>query len=316
MIIVTGGAGFIGSNIIKALNASGRTDILVVDDFSDGSKFVNLVDCNIMDYLDKDTFREKIVNKSAGLEFIEAVFHEGACSDTMEWDGMYMLENNYEYSKILLQYCMSRKVPFFYASSAATYGNGKIFKEERAYERPVNIYGYSKFLFDQYVRKVLPSAESQIVGMRYFNVYGPREQHKGTMSSVASHLYQQIKETGKVELFEGTDGYAPGAQERDFIYVEDAAAVNLWFYGHANQSGIFNVGTGRAQTFNDVANAVIKWYGKGEIEYIPFPEKLAGHYQSFTQADLTNLRKTGCDIAFRPVEDGVRKYLEYLSEEK
>ncbi len=316
MIIVTGGAGFIGSNIVRELNANGQKNILVVDDLSDGSKFANLVDCDIADYLDKDTFREMILHKSDAFEFIEAVFHEGACSDTTEWDGLYVMDNNYEYSKMLLNYCLSRKTPFFYASSAAAYGRGKIFKEGRAYERPVNLYGYSKFLFDQYVRKLLPTAESQIVGMRYFNVYGSHEQHKGEMASVALHLYQQLQESEKVSLFEGTDGYPDGGQTRDFVYVEDVAAVNLWFYQHPNQSGIFNVGTGRAQTFNDVANAVIKWYGKGKIDYIPFPEKLIGYYQSFTQADLTQLRSAGCDVIFRSVEEGVPKYLDCLREGK
>lgn len=313
MIIVTGGAGFIGSNIVKTLNMQGHDDIVVVDDLTDGRKFRNLVDCNIADYIDKEAFYELVTGKQNPFDFVEAVFHEGACSDTTEWDGFYLMNNNYEYSKRLLEYCLERRIPFFYASSASTYGNGTVFKEERQYEAPINLYGYSKFLFDQYVRRILPKAESQIVGMRYFNVYGPREAHKDKMASVAYHLNGQI-ESGVVRLFEGCDGYPDGGQKRDFVYVDDVVAVNLWFHKNAEYSGIFNVGTGRAQTFKEVAEAVIKWHGKGKIEYIPFPEELKGHYQSFTQADLSALRETGCDIQFRTVEEGVTAYLDWLNQ--
>ncbi len=312
MIIVTGGAGFIGSNIVEALNARGREDILVVDDLSDGVKFKNLADLRIRDYLDKDDFLERV---RAGEDFggVEAIFHEGACSATTEWDGRYMMRNNYEYSKVLLHYCLERGAAYLYASSASVYGGGRVFRESLEYEEPLNVYGYSKFQFDQYVRHILPQAKSQVVGFRYFNVYGPREQHKGSMASVAFHFNNQIHESGKVRLFEGSDGYGDGEQRRDFIHVSDAVAVNLWFLDHPDKSGIFNVGTGRSQTFNDVARAVIAWHGRGEIEYIPFPEHLKGRYQSFTEADISALRAAGYDAPFKTVEEGVAEYMAWLN---
>jgi ADP-L-glycero-D-manno-heptose 6-epimerase len=314
MIIVTGGAGFIGSNIIKALNQRGRDDILVVDDLTRGEKFSNLIDCDILDYWDKHQFLQAIEARAELPQSIEAILHQGACSSTTEWNGRYMIENNFHYSKRLLHGCLERRIPFLYASSAAVYGNGTTFRESREYEAPRNVYGYSKFLFDQYVRRYLPTAPSQIVGFRYFNVYGPRETHKGTMASVAYHAHCQLKETDRIKLFEGCDGYGHGEQQRDFVYVTDAAAVNLWFLEHPNCSGIFNVGTGQAQSFNEVAHAVLAYYGKGEIEYIPFPEHLRGRYQSFTQADTSALRKAGYTEPFTPVEEGVKKYMCWLSE--
>ena len=314
MIIVTGGAGFIGSNIVKALNARGRSDIIVVDNLSSGVKFKNLADCEIADYVDKEDFIARI---QAGDDFggnVEAVFHEGACSSTTEWDGRYMMRNNYDYSKVLLQWCLARKAAYIYASSASVYGAGRVFKEIREHEEPLNVYGYSKFLFDQYVRRILPMAQSQIVGFRYFNVYGPREQHKGSMASVAFHLNNQILDTGKVKLFEGCDGYGNGEQRRDFIYVGDAVDVNLWFLDHPGKSGIFNVGTGRSQPFNDIAHAVIAWHGRGELDYVPFPDHLRGRYQSFTEADISALRVAGYDKPFKTVEQGVELYLESLND--
>ena len=314
MIIVTGGAGFIGSNIVKALNARMHSDILVVDNLSSGVKFKNLADCEIADYLDKEDFIARI---AAGDSFggnVEAVFHEGACSSTTEWDGRYMMRNNFEYSKTLLHWCLNNKVPYIYASSASVYGAGRVFKEIREHEEPLNVYGYSKFLFDQYVRRLLPTAQSQIVGFRYFNVYGPREQHKGSMASVAYHLDGQVKDTGKVKLFEGCDGYDDGEQRRDFIYVGDAVDVNLWFLDNPDKSGIFNVGTGRSQPFNDIARAVIAWHGRGELEYVPFPDHLRGRYQSFTEADISALREAGYKKAFKTVEQGVELYLEWLND--
>ena len=311
MIIVTGGAGFIGSNIVQALNARGHDNILVVDDLSDGTKFKNLADLEIADYLDKDDFIARI---RAGDNFAaSAIFHEGACSATTEWDGRFMMDINYEYSKTLLHYCLQHDMQYLYASSASVYGGGTVFSEQREHEEPLNVYGYSKFLFDQYVRRILPKAQSQIVGFRYFNVYGPREQHKGSMASVAFHFNNQIREDGKVRLFEGCDGYGDGEQRRDFVYVGDACDVNLWFLDHPEKSGIFNLGTGRSQAFNDVANAVIAYHGQGEIEYIPFPENLKGRYQSFTEADMSALRAAGYDKPFRTVEEGVRLYMEWLN---
>ncbi len=313
MIIVTGGAGFIGSNLIKGLNASGRSDVLVVDNLTKGEKFRNLVDLDFLDYIDKDDFLDDILSGQPFPEAIDAIFHQGACSTTTEWDGRYMLQNNYDYSKDLLRYALEREIPFLYASSAATYGAGTTFVEERGNESPLNVYGYSKFLFDQYVRRLLPEAKTQIAGMRYFNVYGPRETHKEGMASVAFHFDRQLRETGKIKLFEGSGGYAQGEQRRDFIFVDDAVAVNLWFFKHPEASGIFNVGTGRSQTFNEVARAVIAWHGRGQIEYIPFPEKLRAAYQSFTEADLSVLRKAGYSSAFKTVEEGVKDYMAWLN---
>ena len=312
MIIVTGGAGFIGSNLVKALNGRGETDILVVDNLANGVKFANLVDCEIADYLDKEDFLARLQSGRGFDRGVRAVFHEGACSDTTEWDGRYMMRNNYEFSKVLLHFCLEHEIPCLYASSASVYGAGRVFQEERRFEAPLNLYGYSKFLFDQYVRRLLPRARSQVAGFRYFNVYGPREAHKGAMASVAFHFRNQLREGGRVRLFEGSDGYADGEQRRDFVYVGDAVDVNLWFLDHSDRSGIFNVGTGRSQTFNDVAHAVIARHGGGEIDYIPFPDKLRGRYQSFTEADIGALRAAGYERPFRTVEEGVQEYMEWL----
>ncbi|USD60295.1 ADP-glyceromanno-heptose 6-epimerase [Vibrio sp. SCSIO 43140] len=308
MIIVTGGAGMIGSNIIKALNEAGLNDILVVDNLKNGRKFKNLVDLDITDYMDRDDFLTQIM---AGDDFgpIEAVFHEGACSATTEWDGKYVMLNNYEYSKELLHYCLDREIPFLYASSAATYGETTVFKEEREYEGALNVYGYSKQQFDNYVRRLWADAEahgetlSQVTGFRYFNVYGPREQHKGSMASVAFHLNNQMNAGENPKLFAGSEHFI-----RDFVYVGDVAKVNLWFMDNG-VSGIFNCGTGNAESFEAVASAVIKHHGKGVIENIPFPDHLKGAYQEFTQADLTNLRAAGCDVEFKTVAEGVAEYL-------
>ncbi len=316
MIVVTGGAGFIGSNIVKGLNARGRNDILVVDDLKDGTKFKNIADCDIADYMDKDDFLAKIEAREAFAEPIEAIFHEGACSATTEWDGHYMMKVNYDYSKALLHYCLDNGIQYLYASSASVYGDGPVFKEDPQHEEPLNVYGYSKFQFDQYVRRILPKANSQVVGFRYFNVYGPREQHKGSMASVAFHLNNQLLETGKVKLFAGCDGYGDGEQRRDFIYVGDVVAMNLWFWEHKEKSGVFNLGTGRSQSFNDVANAVLKYHKKGALEYIPFPDHLKGRYQSFTEADMSAARAAGYDGVFKTVEEGTMEYMQWLNEGK
>ncbi|MCF8026090.1 MAG: ADP-glyceromanno-heptose 6-epimerase [Desulfobacteraceae bacterium] len=312
MIIVTGGAGFIGSNLIEALNKKGISDIIVVDNLENGIKFKNLADLQISDYLDKEEFLAAAEKGSLPFERIKAVFHLGACSDTTEWDGRYMMRNNFTYSKKLFHACTKHKIPFSYASSAATYGGSANFTEKPEFEKPLNIYGYSKLLFDQYVRRFFHEAESQIVGLRYFNVYGPRESHKSQMASVAYHFYNQNRREGKIRLFEGSGGYRDGEQQRDFIYVADAVAITLWFMDHPEVSGIFNAGTGRSQTFNEVANAVISYRKFGKIEYIPFPENLAGKYQSYTRADLAKLRGAGCDLEFKTVEHGVFQYLKWL----
>jgi len=313
MIIVTGGAGFIGSNLVRGLNARGRSDVLVVDDLTDGTKFRNLADYDIIDYLDKDDFLARVERGDEFGEPLEAVFHQGACSSTTEWDGRFMMKVNYEYSKTLFHYCQERSIPFIYASSASVYGAGPNYIEDPRFEAPLNVYGYSKYLFDQYLRRHQKRLSAQAVGLRYFNVYGPNEQHKGSMASVAYHFYHQIRQHGRVRLFEGSDGYGPGEQRRDFIHVDDIVALNLWFMDHPDKSGVFNAGTGRARTFNDVARGVIDWSGAGEIEYIPFPEHLVGRYQSFTEADLNQLRSVGYDQAFTSVEDGVRSYMEMLA---
>lgn len=311
MYIVTGGAGFIGSNLVRALNERGLTDILVVDDLKDGTKFKNLADCDIKDYVDRIDFIERV---RSGWDFgtVEAVVHEGACSSTTEWDGEFVMKNNFEYTKSLLHWCQARRAPFIYASSASVYGMGPVFQESRQHERPLNMYAYSKFQFDQYLRHYQGVLESQVCGLRYFNVYGPREQHKGSMASVAFHFHYQTQRGENVRLFEGTDGYGNGEQLRDFVHVEDTVKVKLWLLEHPQVSGIFNVGTGRAQSFNDVARAVIKHHGRGEIEYIPFPDHLKGRYQSYTQADIGRLRQAGYTAAFMPVEQGVPKYLTWL----
>jgi len=309
MIIVTGAAGFIGSNLVKQLNAMGRNDIIAVDDLTDGTKMANLADCEIADYLDKDDFLAQI-KAGAFDNKLEVIFHQGACSSTTEWDGKFMMANNYEYSKTLLQYSLANQCQFIYASSASVYGGSEKFIEQRELEKPLNVYAYSKFLFDQYVRQ--QSLTSQVAGLRYFNVYGPREQHKGGMASVAFHFNNQINANGVCRLFEGVDGYENGQQLRDFVFVEDVVKVNLWLWQNPSISGIYNCGTGQAQSFNDVANAVIAYHGKGHIEYIPFPEKLKGAYQSYTQADLTQLRAAGYQGEFKNVEQAVPEYLDWL----
>ncbi|MGR5152150.1 ADP-glyceromanno-heptose 6-epimerase [Photobacterium swingsii] len=313
MIIVTGGAGMIGSNIVKHLNEQGRNDILVVDNLKDGTKFANLVDLDIADYMDKEDFITQIM---AGDEFgpIDAIFHEGACSATTEWDGKYMMLNNYEYSKELLHYCLERQIPFLYASSAATYGGrDHDFIEEKAYEGALNVYGYSKQQFDNYVRRVWQDAEehgeklSQVTGFRYFNVYGPREQHKGSMASVAFHLNSQINKGENAKLFAGSETF-----QRDFVYVGDVAKMNLWFLENG-VSGIFNCGTGNAESFQAVADAVIKHHDKGGVETVPFPEHLKGRYQTYTQADLTKVRAAGYNEPFKSVAEGVAEYMALIN---
>ncbi|CAO1658984.1 ADP-glyceromanno-heptose 6-epimerase [Salinicola sp. NYA28a] len=326
MIVVTGGAGFIGANLVKALNARGHQDVMVVDDLSDGTKFVNLADCTLGDYLDKDDFLARVKaelcgeirGEIGGLPPIEAIFHEGACSDTTEWDGRFMLENNFEYSKVLLEYCQAKRIPFLYASSAATYGGSEVFVEDPAHEKPLNVYGYSKLLFDQYVRARWDDFDSQVVGFRYFNVYGPREQHKGKMASVAYHHHTQVQRGENPKLFGAWDGYDAGMQSRDFVYVGDVVDVNLWFLDNPEVSGIFNLGTGRAEPFKAIAETAIDFYSrnkgvKSEIEYIDFPDELKGRYQSYTRADIGRLRDAGYTAEFKTVSEGVSAYLEWLN---
>jgi len=328
-IVVTGAAGFIGANLVKALNARGVRDILAVDNLTRADKFHNLVDCDIADFIDKEDFLQRLVEGDFE-DDIEAVLHQGACSDTMERDGRYMMRNNYAYSVSLLDWCQDNDVPFLYASSASVYGAGPVFREERQHESPLNVYGYSKFLFDQYVRRVLPDRTAPIAGFRYFNVYGAREQHKGRMASVAYHLVQQYRRDGRVRLFEGSGGYAAGEQRRDFVFVDDVVKVNLDFLDHPERSGVFNLGTGKSASFNDVAVAAVNALRGVEglpakslqslvddnvITYIPFPPELAGKYQSFTEADMTRLRAAGYRAPMQAVEQGVAAYVGALLRE-
>jgi len=325
-VVVTGAAGFIGSNLVHGLNAIGVDDVIAVDDLTEGPKYRNLLGAQLSDYFDKDEFYPRFARREFG--DVDVVFHQGACSDTMEHNGRFMLENNYRRSKDLLDAAQAQGTRLMYASSAATYGGSSTFEEEPQYERPLNVYGYSKLLFDNIVRRALPSIQSQVVGFRYFNVYGPREQHKGRMASVAFHHFNQFRANGKVALFGEYDGFGPGMQSRDFVFVDDVVAVNLWFLQHPERSGIFNLGTGRAQPFNDVALAsvngcrrlrgqppltLVQQLSEGLVTYIPFPEALVGKYQSHTQADLQALRSTGCDVKFADVATGVARYVDWLA---
>lgn len=332
-VVVTGAAGMIGSNLVHGLNRLGAKEVIAVDDLTDGPKYRNLLGSTLADYFDKDEFYTRFAAGELGR--IDAILHEGACSDTMEHDGRFMLENNYRCSKTLLDACLAQGTRLLYASSAATYGASETFREEPAFEAPLNVYGYSKLLFDQVVRRHLPTLRSQggtqdgqVVGFRYFNVYGPREQHKGRMASVAFHHFNQFRQHGQVKLFGEYHGYAPGMQSRDFVFVDDVVAVNLWFLQNPDKSGIFNLGSGRAQPFNDVAHATVnacraldglpaltldEQIAQGLVGYIDFPDALRGKYQCLTQADLTRLRATGCDHAFSDVAGGVASYVRWLA---
>ena len=330
-IVVTGAAGFIGSNIIRGLNARGISDIIAVDDLTEGDKFRNIADLNISDYQDHHGFYERFARGDFGA--VEAVFHEGACSDTMESNGRFMMDNNYGVSCQLFEACQARGTRMLYASSAATYGGSDTFREEPACEQPLNVYGYSKLLFDQRLRRLaglhFEKAKHQVVGFRYFNVYGPREQHKGRMASVAFHQHHQFRQEGRVKLFGEYGGYGPGEQQRDFVFIDDVVAVNLWFFDHPERSGLFNLGSGRAQPFNDVALSVVnaeravrseaaltlaQAVQAGLIAYIPFPDALRGKYQCYTQADLRALRDAGCEHEFADVRTGVTQYMATLAQ--
>ena len=325
-IVVTGAAGFIGSNLVRALNARGERGIIAVDNLTRADKFRNLVDCDIADYLDKEEFLARLQDGEFE-DDIAAILHQGACSDTMETDGRYMMRNNYRYSVSLLDWCQDNDVPFLYASSASVYGGGSAFREERACESPLNVYGYSKFLMDQRVRRLLSDRTAQIAGFRYFNVYGPGEQHKERMASVVWHFFNQYRAQRRVSLFEGSGGYAAGEQRRDFVSVEDVVKVNLDFLDHPQRSGIFNLGAGRATTYNQVATATInacraaageaplqlaELVAAGAIAYVPFPAALAGKYQSHTEADLTRLRAAGYRAPMLGIDEGVAKYVATL----
>ncbi|MGE3772200.1 MAG: ADP-glyceromanno-heptose 6-epimerase [Gammaproteobacteria bacterium] len=313
MIVVTGGLGFIGSNLVHALNARGREDLIVVDDFTDGRKIANLREATIGDYHDRRDFLARFERLSRTGTGIELVYHLGACSDTTEWDGRRMMDDNFVYSRDLLDLCEVRGIPFVYASSAAVYGLSARCVEEPRSEAPLNVYGYSKLAFDQHVRQRLGRARSRIVGLRYFNVYGPREQHKGRMASVVLHFDDQLKRDGVLRLFGASHGVGPGEQRRDFIHVDDVVAQTLWCGETAGVTGVYNCGTGVAASFNEVARAVVAWHGRGEIEYIPFPTDLLGAYQAHTLADLERTRAAGYRHRARAVDVGVRDYLDWLN---
>ncbi|NYF89472.1 ADP-glyceromanno-heptose 6-epimerase [Tunturiibacter empetritectus] len=318
MIIVTGGAGFIGSNLIQQLNRAGERNILLVDNLAPapnltGPKFLNLAGAEYADYMDKREFRAALKAGDFENTRIRAILHQGACSNTLEDDGRYMMDNNFTYSKELLHFALERKVPLVYASTAAVYGASTSFTELPANERPLNVYGYSKLVFDNYVRRHLHDMKCTVVGLRYFNVYGPREQHKGRMASVIHHFTRQLKDTGAIRMFEGSGGYADGEQRRDFVFVKDLARINMFFAGLLPESpkkpihAVVNAGTGEARTFKAVAESLMQVHGQGNIEYIPFPGDLKNRYQHYTQADISGLRAAGYTAPFTTLEDGVKQ---------
>lgn len=305
MVIVTGGAGFIGSNIVKGLNNKGIDNILIVDNLEKAEKHKNLNKIKFYDYVDKRDFNvEEFLQNNK----VEAVFHQGASSNTMETDGRYMMKNNYECTKETFLACQKHNVRLFYASSASVYGNGdKGFIEKEECEYPLNVYAFSKYQFDRFLNLNIKHLGSQVVGLRYFNVYGPQENHKGRMASVAFHMFNQIKNNEPMKLFEGSQNF-----KRDFIYVDDVVAVNMFFFEHQSISGIYNCGTGNAESFCEIANALKEKYTEAKIEYIPFPESLVGKYQTFTQSDITSLRKAGYNKPFISLKEGTLKYADIL----
>ncbi|MBF0182892.1 MAG: ADP-glyceromanno-heptose 6-epimerase [Magnetococcales bacterium] len=309
MYIVTGGAGFIGSNIVAGLNQEGHNHILVVDNLHKGDKFLNLRDLNIADFMDKNEFRERVRHGYFQDKAIKAIFHQGACSDTMEYDGRYMMDNNFTYSKEVLQLALDKGVPLIYASSAAVYGASTTFVEDPQNEKPLNVYGYSKLLFDRHVEQLRPQIHSTVVGLRYFNVYGPREQHKGRMASMVYQLYQQLRSSGVAQLFAGSGGYGDGEQRRDFISVADVVRINLSLARKNNLQAVCNVGTGLSRSFNDIARHLCHLLGQGSIHYKAMPEGLAKKYQNFTEADVSRLRSLGFAEPFTTLEEGITSFV-------
>jgi len=305
MIAVTGGAGFIGSNLVRGLNLAGHKDIIISDNLKKSEKHLNMNRLEFLDYVDKGDFLDMFDDIAPQLDVI---FHQGACSDTMETDGKYMMENNYEYSCALFNKCIEHNVRFIYASSASVYGNGDNgFAEKRENEYPLNVYAFSKFIFDNYIRRYPEKVSIQVAGLRYFNVYGPQENHKGRMASVIRHFFNQYRDGKEIKVFEGSREFL-----RDFIHVDDVVAVNMYLLNNPGVSGIFNCGTGTCRSFGDIADVFSKRYTDAVIKEIPFPEALKGKYQKYTQADLANLRSTGCDVVFKNLEEGVNAYLDVL----
>jgi ADP-L-glycero-D-manno-heptose 6-epimerase len=303
MLVVTGGAGFVGSNIVAALNRDGVSDILVVDHLGTGDKFLNLRSAAIADYAERDEFFAAL--EHGKLDGVTGILHQGACTDTMATDGAYVMRVNYQFSKALLHFALARGIPFVYASSASVYGNRGSCTEDAANEEPLNLYAFSKVLFDRYVRRVAAAATSTVVGLRYYNVYGAGEAHKGRMASMVWQLARQLAATGEMRLFEGSGGYGDGEQRRDFIWVGDVAAINLHFLRAPARVGIYNVGTAKSRSFNDIARTLAAQNGGGTVTYLPFPAALAGKYQNFTEADLTALRTAGYKREMATLEAGI-----------
>lgn len=310
--IVTGGAGFIGSNIIAALNERGEEDILVVDHLGQSEKWRNLVGLRFADYREKDDFRAAV--QFDRLETVDAVFHMGACSSTTESNASYLVDNNYRYTRELCEWCLEHDVRFIYASSGATYGDGSLGysddDETTLRLRPLNMYGFSKHMFDLWALR--RGLFDRIVGLKFFNVFGPREDHKGEMRSVVNKAFHQIMENGEAKLFRSYRAdYKDGEQVRDFVYVKDAVNVALWFADHPDVSGLFNCGTGRERTWNDLARAVFAAVGRPpKIVYVDMPDYLQGKYQYHTVADMTKLREAGYREPFTELEEGVRDYVQ------
>ena len=323
-IIVTGGLGFIGSNIVNFLNTKGITDILIVDNFNINQKFYNILGCQYKDLINITDFETGIINNN--FKEYDIIIHQGACSDTMEEDGEYVFKNNYTYSKKILDFCLVNNIRMIYASSAAVYGNSKNFKEIIENEKPINIYGFSKLCFDNYVRQKLLSNHPQVAGLRYFNVYGPKEEFKGRMSSIVFQLFNEQKQNNKMSLFGTTKNYNAGKQSRDFVYIDDILNYNWFLINNPKVSSVFNAGTGISNTFIDIANSIFnaliknKYYDKDniiitkkpKINFIKFPNKLIGKYQEYTKADIDSLRKVGFDYEFLPISESVKKYVDYL----
>ena len=314
-VLLTGGAGFIGSCMLKKLNDSGIDNIIVVDHLGLSTKWKNLVGKRFEDYMEKDKLLPMIESGRLDRK-IDTIIHIGACTSTTEQDASYMMENNYVYTKRLAEWALRKNKKFLYASSAATYGDG-----EKGYSdndnitpvlKPLNVYGYSKHLFDLWVLK--NNLQDKFVGFKFFNVYGPNEDHKGDMRSMINKGYQQIKSTGKIKLFKShRPDYKDGEQKRDFVYVKDVIGVMDYFLMHPEKKGIFNLGTGKAESWNELVEAIFIALGKKtKIEYVDMPEILKGKYQYFTEADLTKLRRAGCSHRFFSLKDAVRDYVGYL----
>ena len=317
MIILTGGAGFIGCNTLATLNRMDCTDILVVDNVGRSSKWQNLVGKSFRHYVHKNALWPWLEKNDS--EKVEAVIHLGACTDTMEKDFDYLAENNVSYSQKLWRFCTDRRIPFIYASSAATYGDGgNGFSDAHAktvHYKPINPYGYSKHLFDLWALKQKQSP-SQWYGIKFFNVYGPGENHKGRMASVPNFAIPQAKQNGKIRLFRShLPGVKDGEQKRDFVYVQDVVDLVVHFLDSSAPSGLYNAGTGRSRSFNDLAKAIFSGLNiPGEIEYFEMPDDIKNSYQYFTEADMKKLIATGYHHAPVSLEEGIARYVKWLSE--